>query len=349
MRVDVLGGGRPIVTWVTLLLTAMVLMAPGAQGQAFRQATRNGAPASKHVTVDQVIGMVNAGLSDDVIIARLRKEDKAFDLTPDDMIRLKNAKVSDAVMKVMLDPQAAPAAPAPPSPPATVITMPVMPGVSIPGASSLVPKPSGATPAPGVNAVVDQNDPLQPHDSGIYLYTKDRAGKPQMIVLERASYQGAKSGGMLGYSMTYGLKKMKTKAVIPGTRAGIRVQDAAPVFYFYFDDKQAGLGKTYFGMSNLSNPNQFALLRLEVKKSDRETVIGQMGALGTSSGSDANSMVPFKSERIRAGLYKVSIDQIRSGEYCFMGTSGPQVTGMAAAYGGVTGATDLFDFGADVN
>ena len=44
-----------------------------------------------------------------------------------------------------------------------------------------------------------------------------------MIVLERAAYQGAKTGGMFQSAMTYGIVKAKTKAVIPGPHASIRV------------------------------------------------------------------------------------------------------------------------------
>lgn len=117
------------------------------------------------------------------------------------------------------------------------------------------------------------------------------------------------------------------------------------------DDKQAGLGKTYFGVGNLSNPTQFVLLKLEVKKSDRETTIGQYSALGSSSGSDSNAMIPFKSERIRAGLYKVAVADLKAGEYCFLASStGMMTTGPAAAYGvGVTSGTDIFDFGVSVD
>jgi hypothetical protein len=66
------------------------------------------AKPSPALTVDGIISMVEAGISDEVIVARIRKEGKTFDLTPDDLIRLKKAKVSDAVMKAMIDPQAAP-------------------------------------------------------------------------------------------------------------------------------------------------------------------------------------------------------------------------------------------------
>ena len=303
------------------------------------------------LTTDGVARMVEAGLSDDVILARLHKENKAFDLSADDMIRLKKAKVSDAVLQAMIDPKAelkpAPTAVAPVPQPATIqvpsIQIPVIPAIA-------TANRSGATPAPGASAAGDPNDPLAPHDSGIYVYTNDREGKPQMIVLERASYQGSKTGGMLQSAMTYGISKAKTKAVIPGAHAGIRISDPAPVFYFYFDDKQAGLGKTtYFGSNNVSNPNQFSLLRLEVTKQNRETTVGQFSALGGSSGTDSKSMVQFKSERIRPGLYKVTVESIKAGEYCFLASSGMVGTGMAGAYGaGMTAAADIFDFGVSV-
>jgi hypothetical protein len=160
---------------------------------------------------------------------------------------------------------------------------------------------------------------MTPHDSGIYIYTKDRDGKPKMFVLERTAYQGAKTGGIFTSAMTYGIAKMKVKAVIPGKRATLRIDDTKPVFYFYFDDKAAGLGTNYFGSANVSNPNQFALLRLNVEKTSRTTEISEFSMWGGSSGSNEKSMVAFKSERLRPGLYKISLaSDLKAGEFCFM-------------------------------
>ena len=39
---------------------------------------------------------VKAGISDDVIIEKVHKSGQTFDLSADDMVRLKNAKASDA-------------------------------------------------------------------------------------------------------------------------------------------------------------------------------------------------------------------------------------------------------------
>jgi hypothetical protein len=316
-----------------LLFISLVVM-PG-----LAQSPSHGAPAA--LTVDSVIAMVSAGLPEDVIIARLKQDAKPFNLSSDDLIRLKKAAVPNNVMKVMMDPMAEvvpsntpaepPAAPAAPVTPAAAPAVPAMPA----------PQASGATPAPGAAAPGDPNDPMAAHDSGIYFYGKDRDGKPLMTVLERAAYQGSKTGGILSMTLTYGIKKAKTKAVIPGPHAGIRVEDSPATFFFYFDDKQAGLGKTYFGINSLTNPNQFALLKLEVNKGNRETVVGEYGVFGSSTGTDSKAMIPFKSERIRPGLYKVTISDLKLGEYCFLASAGN--LGVVAA--GAAGAADIFDFG----
>ena len=324
-----------------LAQTSTIAQKPPAQRPAAKAPEKSpeSSPAPAGMTVDNVVAMINAGLSDDLIVARLRKENKAFDLSSDQLIRLKQAKVSDGVLKAMLDPRAeiTPPLPVPaPTPAQIVVQTPTIPGLPVNHAS-------GATPSPGAEATGDPNDPNAPHDSGIYLYTKDRDGKPQLVVLERAGYQGSKTGGVFVSAMTYGIKKAQNRAIIPGPKASIRVTDATATFYFYFDDKQAGLGKSMFGIGSLSNPNQFALLKLDVNKGNRETVIGQFGAFSQSSGTDAKAMIPFKSERIRPGFYKVVVEGLKLGEYCFLASSSnmAQMSGAAAA-------ADIFDFGVNV-
>src|SRR5580765_6378987 len=65
--------------------------------------------------VDSVIASVKAGLSESLIIRTLQRENKPANLTPADLVKLKNAGVSENIIGVMLDPAsaAAPAAPAP--------------------------------------------------------------------------------------------------------------------------------------------------------------------------------------------------------------------------------------------
>jgi hypothetical protein len=115
------------------------------------------------------------------------------------------------------------------------------------------------------------------------------------------------------------------------------------VFYFYFDDKAAGLGKGLFGTTGrVSNPKQFTLLKLDVHSKTRETTIGAFGIFGGNTGTDSNALIPFASEQIRPGLYKVTLNHsLQPAEYCFMASN--LQTGAYNA--GSAGAVDIFDFG----
>jgi hypothetical protein len=307
------------------------------------KATRTAIASPKGLTVENVIAMVQAGISDEIVMARLRKDKVAFDLSHTDLIALKNANVNDIIVAVMLDPETKIQSVQPGTEVGAVsvqpITVPFTTVSPFPVVASA--NPSGATPL-SRSATGDPNDPLAPHDSGIYLLTKNREGRPQMVVLERAAYQGSKTEGLFASAMTSGIMKTKIKAIVPGARASIRIESGSAEFFFYFDDKAAGLGKSYFGLTNLSNPNQFALLRLEKRKGNRETTVGEASVFKATTGTHAKSMVTFKSERIRPGLYKViPSEPLRPGEYCFLASS--MSIGTHAA--GAAGAVDIFDFG----
>jgi hypothetical protein len=279
--------------------------------------------AQEPLTNDSVVKMVKAGLAEDVILSMVKSQPAKYTMSPDNLIALKTAGIPDRIVAAMVERTAGPRT-----------------GVYT-GATA-----SGATPAAGNIATGDPNDPAAPHDSGIYLHSKDRGGEYKLTVLEQAAYQGSKSGGLFASAMTSGLKKAKMKAVISGQHASIRTPETQPVFYFYFEDKAAGLGKGSFGAGAVSNPNQFALVRLDVTKSSRETIIGEFGALGMSSGTHQKSMVTFKSERVRPGLYKVVPNgPIEPGEYCFLVSH----AGMGAYGAGAAGAAQLFDFGVTPN
>ena len=97
--------------------------------------------------VDSVIQLVKAGMSDDLIIKSLKKTNKPVDLSPADMVKLKQAGVSDNVIGVLLDPTSLPApvaaAAAPPPPPPPAPEPPPAPAPA-PVASAPAPVPTGA-------------------------------------------------------------------------------------------------------------------------------------------------------------------------------------------------------------
>ncbi len=105
-------------------------------------ASQSAAPnAASSLTVDGVISLIDAKISDDLIIAKIQKSGQTFDLSTDDMVRLKKAGASEAVMKAMMS-----AAPAP-------VTAPVGPaeGPSAAAAPSaaMAPNPVAENPKMG--------------------------------------------------------------------------------------------------------------------------------------------------------------------------------------------------------
>jgi hypothetical protein len=88
------------------------------------------------LTVDQVIAMSKAGLAEDVIIAKVQQTGKPFDLSVDDLLKLKQSGVSDRVVKQMLTPGPATAPTSTPvAPPlaAATVDLSAYPGIVEPG------------------------------------------------------------------------------------------------------------------------------------------------------------------------------------------------------------------------
>ena len=68
-------------------------------------------PPEKPMTVQDVIKLSKAGYSDDLIIEQIKKKLQHFDLTTNQLLQLKTARVSERVVKYMIDPASAVAAP----------------------------------------------------------------------------------------------------------------------------------------------------------------------------------------------------------------------------------------------
>jgi hypothetical protein len=159
---------------------------------------------SKRLTNQDVIELVRLGISDDVIVAKIRSMNGAdslsFDTSVDGLKALKAANVSDAVIKVMINP----------APPPVVASAP------------------GAAPVAG-----DPN--LPPPEVG--LYWKD--GHTLTFIGGQALSQ-AKAGGRAGSFFTEGMKSQHWDAVLSGPSSKNRVKDRHPVFYFYVPDGTSG-------------------------------------------------------------------------------------------------------------
>jgi len=263
-----------------------------------------GQQLTKKLTNDDVTQMVSLGFSDDLIIDKIHAADMTdFDTSVEGLKSLKSAKVSDAVLRAMISPHPVPS------------------------------NSAGSRPA----APANPNDPDAQHDPGIYIYGKTRAGI-QMNMLEPTVYSQGKTGGMFTSAMTYGIAKVKWKAVVRGAHANVRTSDDNSVFFFYFEEANAGLSHASFG--GTTTPNEFTLLKFEQKKETRETVVMKGNAFGASSGTDDKANISFTFTKVRPGIYKVVPSApLKPGEYCFLTSSGVGTFGAGAA-----GANRLFDF-----
>lgn len=125
--VAVLQNGRPVVMYLQgsprpVSQDGNAVAAAEAAVQAYKSGNPSGGAATgasvstAGLTVDAVLALLNAGISDDLIIARIQRSGQSIDLSADDMIRLKQAKGSDALMKAMMNAAPAPSANPAPSP-----------------------------------------------------------------------------------------------------------------------------------------------------------------------------------------------------------------------------------------
>jgi hypothetical protein len=153
----------------------------------------------KRITNKDVIDMAGLGLSDDLIISKIRSAAAGgtlqFDTSVDGLKELKAAKVSDDVIKVMINP-------APPAAPMVVAAIPMT------------------------------NDPsLPPPEVGVYWKNANAFQR-----IEGQTISQTKVGGKAGSMFTYGMRNEHWDAFLNGPQSKNIIQDRSPVFYIYVPD-----------------------------------------------------------------------------------------------------------------
>jgi len=154
---------------------------------------------SARITNQDVVDMVGIGLSDDVIIAKIRSASAGatlqFDTTVSGLKELKAARVPDEIIKVMINP-------APPAGPIVVAATPMT------------------------------NDPnLPPPEVGVYWKNGSAFARIEGQVISQA-----KVGGKAGSMFTYGMRNEHWDAYIDGPQSKNAVGEHQPLFYLYVPD-----------------------------------------------------------------------------------------------------------------
>jgi hypothetical protein len=156
----------------------------------------------KRFTNEDVISMAKLGLTDDVIIAKIRAMSAAgdaisFDTGVEGLKNLKANGVPDSVIKAMINPSAA--------------------GPTVVAATSTTPM------------TVDPN--LPPPEVGVYW--KDRAN---FVLLQGQALTNTKAGGKAGSLFTNGMRNQHWDATIAGPTSKNVVRERHPSFYLYVPD-----------------------------------------------------------------------------------------------------------------
>ncbi len=138
------------VKFFSLVLIALLAatMLP-AQTSAPKKTTTHATPAAKS-PVDNVIELVKSGMSENLIIKSLKRTNKPIDLSTADMVKLREAGVSDNIIGVMLDPTSnpAPAGSASPRPAPISVAPASAPAPAAQPAPAPEPTPVASAPAP---------------------------------------------------------------------------------------------------------------------------------------------------------------------------------------------------------
>ena len=255
--------------------------AAAAQGPARARAGNR----ASGLTVEDVIKLAQAGLSEDIIVQQIKRKGQAFDLSSDQIIGLKAAKVSDRIVEVMLDPAKADA-------PAPVLAA----AVPTPAAAAAPPEPP---PAPPIRAeapppAISAPEPALPTEAGVYAKRQDQwvEVSPEIVYW--------KTAGALKTIATAGLKHGDVNGHVPGP--GSHTSFATPLEFLIVAPEGVALA-------------EYRLLRLRRNKDSREfrTVTG--GLLHSQSG-EFRDMLTFDGKKVASHVYEVNFPSTAGpGEY----------------------------------
>ncbi len=166
--------------------------------------------ASGPLAIEDVIQMSKAGVSDELIIARVKRNAKAFDFNTAEIVELRKSGVSETVIKYLVDPSLPYSPPAPPAAPA--------------GAGAAGPAVAGPPLDPLLSKI--------PPEIGIYYSPEEEMFLP----LDQKTLVPTKQPG--GKFSIPGLKGHIIGAAI-GSSAKVRVRREAATFYARLGEKSS--------------------------------------------------------------------------------------------------------------
>lgn len=265
------------------------------------------------LTNESIISLTRANLQPSLIITFINKSACKFDLSQEELVRLKRERVKDEVIQAMFECDSG-------------------------ATNSEPPVPSKSTDVIGDLSEIKR--------AGIY-FRSPETGK--LVQIYPSVYSESKSGGMFLSRLTMGIHKVKSKAVLAGTNARYNIPSCVPEFYFCFEVTDTSLSSVSSSggaatQSPATSPNEFVLVKTDVKNNGRELIVGQFNAWGAQSGTLSKYIRQFDFEEMTAGLFKVTPrSSLPNGEYAFF--YGGASTVPTFGFSNVNIAGKVFDFG----
>lgn len=150
--------------------------------------------------------------------------------------------------------------------------------------------------------------------SGIYYIESDSVQKQVLPTV----FSGTKAN-TLGAVFSAGIASTKVMAIINGPNSGMQVRTSKPEFRFVFNAETNALSVTDWWFSSSNSPRQFALVKLKVKKNDRQLQMGKVNAYaGLDMSVDQKAKIDFDVEQESEGVFRViPKTPLEPGEYCF--------------------------------
>lgn len=299
-----------------------------------------------------IMNMVKKGLSQSIILLKIKSTPSNFDVSTDALIFLKDNKVNDEIVLAMVEKSSK-----------TSVSVPQK-NVQADNTSHRVSfQESARSDDKKFNPEAEQI--IQNlNGSGIYYYNEDLQSYTQ---LDQTVVSGSES--KISTGNYFGIPSgMVNKNYIDGKEANMKITETTqPVFYFYFDPASTSLnnsnnktgqqpgnylealyGFSYQQNSKAFTPNDFKLIRLDLRKNSR-MFKGGRNSFGMGMGKiPSGYFVNFKYERLLNNLFKVYFPKPLTSlaQFCFLYAGNTGNKGIANPYS--SSEIKVFDFGTEV-
>lgn len=227
---------------------------------------------------EAIISLTRAGFGPELIIQKIRISAVEFDLSTNALIELKANGVPEPVIEEMV-------------------------------------KAKFGAPEPVAESSDTSDGAESEQGFGIFIYLESNGQIKRFQLAPNISVQNRTGGQFTAAIFPLGLGKIKTKANLPGRNANLQISTSKPVFYFNLDAQNGGLNT---GSGVPFTPNEFKLVRFNLRSDNREITISKTNDYGIKEGLSDEYVIKFEFEHLGGGRFKVSpAGPLPRGEYAF--------------------------------